>query len=208
MTATTRQYFAGPFVLAALAALLGGCSEGKTVVEYSVTKTESASDAAATGEQRAAAGSTAEEAAIRWEAPPGWRESAGSQMRMASFAAPTEAGEADVSLVKLSGAAGGLLANVNRWLGQIALRPVDEAGLAKLLEERRSRQGELYHFVRLNNSEIGRAIYGGVFRRGGYTLFAKLTAPSEAARLAEEDFLAFCDSVRFETDIAAVRPQP
>jgi len=206
MTATIRQYFAGPFVLAALAALLGGCSEGKTVVEYSVPKTESASDAA--GEERAAARPSSEEAAIRWEAPAGWRESAGSQMRVASFAAPTKAGEADVSLVKLSGAAGGLLANVNRWLGQIALRPVDETELAKLLEERRSRQGEPYHFVRLNNSEIGRAIYGGVFRRGGYTLFAKLTAPSEAARLAKGDFLAFCDSVRFEPEVAEVRPQP
>ena len=42
--------------------------------------------------------------------------------------------QADVSVVSLSGMAGGDLANVNRWRDQVKLGPIDEATLAKSAE--------------------------------------------------------------------------
>ena len=56
-------------------------------------------------------------------------------MRLASFKATAPNGkETDVSIVSLPGIAGGDLANVNRWRGQVQLGPIDEDTLAKSAE--------------------------------------------------------------------------
>lgn len=194
----TRPFPTFMGLVALLAFLAEGCSDGKTVVEYSVPKTETEAPA-----EDPASETGPEEAAIAWDAPEGWRETKGSQMRMASFSVSTDAGEVDISLVRLGGAAGGMLANVNRWLGQIAMRPIESEELAGLLDERRTEQGDRYFLVELNNPDIERSIYGGIYQRRGYTLFAKLVARTPAAQQAADDFAAFCDSVRFETERVA-----
>ena len=56
-------------------------------------------------------------------------------MRLASFKATAPNGkETDISVVSLPGIAGGDLANVNRWRGQVQLAPIDEDTLAKSAE--------------------------------------------------------------------------
>src|SRR5688572_18194483 len=65
---------------------------------------------------------------LTWTAPSTWKAQAPTAMRLASFAIPTKAGkDLDFSVVMLSGEAGGLLANVNRWRGQIQLPPLTQA---------------------------------------------------------------------------------
>lgn len=62
--------------------------------------------------------------------PAGWKKQPATAMRQLSYLAENAEGAvADISLVILRGAAGGTLANVNRWRGQVGLQPVDEAGL-------------------------------------------------------------------------------
>ena len=64
-----------------------------------------------------------------------WQEKPLSPMRLASFKATAPNGkETDVSIVSLPGIAGGDLANVNRWRGQVQLGPIDEDTLAKSAE--------------------------------------------------------------------------
>jgi hypothetical protein len=69
-----------------------------------------------------------------WQVPAGWSEQPPSAMRIGSFAVTGENGaKADVSVIKLGGMAGGVLANVNRWRSQLGLPPVEESGLDKLI---------------------------------------------------------------------------
>lgn len=74
-------------------------------------------------------------APLQYTLPPNWQEKPLTPMRLASFktTAPNEK-ETDVSVVALPGEAGGDLANVNRWRGQVNLSPIDEATLAQSVE--------------------------------------------------------------------------
>lgn len=77
----------------------------------------------------------AQGAPLQYTLPPGWQEKPLTPMRLASFKATTPNGkETDVSVVSLPGMAGGDLANVNRWRGQVQLGPIDEDTLAKSAE--------------------------------------------------------------------------
>jgi hypothetical protein len=67
---------------------------------------------------------------VRWTLPAGWREEkgkAGDRVATLSFGKTAPAFE--LSVTKLGGAAGGPLANVNRWRGQLGLSPLGEAEL-------------------------------------------------------------------------------
>lgn len=62
----------------------------------------------------------------QWTLPPGWRTEAGSGMRFATIVA---ADGTEISVTVLDGDGGGLLANVNRWRGQVGLAPIGETEL-------------------------------------------------------------------------------
>jgi len=124
--------------------LVAGCRRGSEISVYRVPK-ESASAPVATTDPHAGmsrpgsadphagipAGDTMVVPMVEGEVPEHWKAAPGSSMRLASYRAEGEEGAiADISLVVLAGAAGGVLDNVNRWRGQLGLGPVDEAGLA------------------------------------------------------------------------------
>ena len=66
-----------------------------------------------------------------WKTPEGWEEVEGSKSREATWRVKGEP-QTDCSLSKLPGNGGGLLANVNRWVGQMGAQPVDAKALAAL----------------------------------------------------------------------------
>src|SRR5260221_14262107 len=74
---------------------------------------------------------------ISWTLPEGWTELPPADMRVGSFLAKGQNGQSvDISVVPLSGSAGGMLANINRWRGQIQIPPIEEKDLnsvAKLI---------------------------------------------------------------------------
>jgi len=166
------------------------CSENPDVVRYRTEKAPVEETEAIEGAERSSP-STGE---ISWQAPATWGKGRASSMRLASFAIPLEDGEsADVSLTRLSGMAGGLLANVNRWRGQIGLSPVAADQLD--VEERESGKGRKYVYLELENENSGQAIYGAIYEADGFALFAKMTVGLAAARAKGAEFKEFCDSV-------------
>jgi hypothetical protein len=68
---------------------------------------------------------------VAWKLPPGWTDEAGAggAERRATLRFGKDDPRFEVTVVRLPGDAGGVLANVNRWRGQLGLDPTTEAGL-------------------------------------------------------------------------------
>ncbi len=183
----------GLFICCSLC-LLWSCSNEPSVVSYREAKQPEANTPAPAANP---ASDAKPQQQISFTAPEGWQPGRPSSMRLASFSVPTGDESADVSLVRLAGMAGGLLANVNRWRGQIGLSPVAQTDLDNLLRESETEQGTSYFRLDLVNESTGQSILAGIYLRENYTLFAKLTASGQSAEAASDSFYAFCDSVVF-----------
>lgn len=78
------------------------------------------------------AASTPPRQPIQWTVPEGWRRLPGNRpMRVATFEAGDPANPVQIAVSSFPGQVGGLLANVNRWRGQVGLEPIEEADLTQ-----------------------------------------------------------------------------
>ncbi|MBX3317155.1 MAG: hypothetical protein KF902_09875 [Phycisphaeraceae bacterium] len=70
-----------------------------------------------------------------WRAPATWRLVPGERpMRLATYEMQSPSGPIEVAISRFPGDVGGMLANVNRWRGQVGLPPTTEAELAEMIE--------------------------------------------------------------------------
>lgn len=130
-----------------------------------------------------------------WQVPAGWKAAGPKPMRLASFDIPDAAGNGDVSISKLNGDGGGLLANVNRWRGQVGLPALEASALAANSKSVPTAGGEPATWVELVGTD--KTILGAIVARGDVSWFFKLTAPSAVATRHREAFEQFVRSVRF-----------
>jgi len=77
----------------------------------------------------------AEGGQVRWTAPAGWVEEKGNAQREATLKFGAEEPKFEVSVSRLQGDGGGLLANVNRWRDQLGLEPISEPALAAVAKK-------------------------------------------------------------------------
>lgn len=68
---------------------------------------------------------------VEWAVPEGWQKEKDRPGRQATFHMGPKDDPAEMTVVALGAQAGSLLANVNRWRGQIGLKSTDENGLEK-----------------------------------------------------------------------------
>jgi len=129
---------------------------------------------------------------IAWSVPAGWTERAGSDMRVATLIPPSGKGQAELSIVQLSGDAGGALANVNRWRGQLGLEPV--SSLAGQTATVGTPAGKTL-VVDLTGGE-GQAMLAAILKDGDARWFFKLAGPVPAVAGLKADFHAFLGSLR------------
>lgn len=193
------------FTGTAVLALLGGCGLQKpTWLTYEentgMSHTSHASDMPAS---RAAASPRL--ASVKWTSPEGWREEAGSGMRLASFSIERDGGKASCTIISLGGAAGGLEANVRRWLGQLNVEvpPPNEFFAFLERQERIESEGGLKGVV-VDLSELSGgapdkdSMLAALFTMDGSTLFVKLTAPRALLAGEKDAFIRLCASLRRE----------
>lgn len=141
---------------------------------------------------------------IKYTVPDGWREvPSQSAFRVASFEVTSGGQRADVSVSPLSGNAGGLLANINRWRrDQLGLPAIDESELRSTLK-RIDVAGVAAHYVELLGAESAaegrQAILGVILERGSQTWFFKMTGPAAVVTDNRAAFEQFVQSVQFES---------
>jgi hypothetical protein len=200
-----RSWF--PFLVAAVLATLAGCGRDE-VAHYRVPK-QAPDPAVATAS--VSPGMTPGSAGVdvppppaprgkklRWSLPARWTESAGGRgMRFATLGAPVE-GQLDVSVTVLPGPAGGELANVNRWRGQIGLGNLDEAALAKARKPVRTNAGDIALYDFTSDGQTRSRVVAGLAMVDGNTWFIKMTGDEKAVAAARPDFLRIVESLRLE----------
>ena len=132
---------------------------------------------------------------LTWDLPKNWVPSSGHSMRLASFDVPFSNGVGDLSIVSLSGSSGGLLANVNRWRGQVDLNPISESDILTVSTVGESKMGAFRIFRMINDSNAQNAILAAVLPTGEKTFFIKLTASKDGIIELQTVFEKFCSSI-------------
>ena len=133
---------------------------------------------------------------LKWSLPQGWSEVPGEGMRFATFKSPV-AGKNEATVVVLPGAAGGELANVNRWRGQISLPPLDDASVAKARKVMKCKAGALSVFDFTSEGAPKRRMVAGLLSTpDGNTWFVKMVGEAGAVAKAAPDFARILESLR------------
>jgi hypothetical protein len=198
--------------------ILVGCKDRNAVKVYRVAKAEpesSAPQAAAhdssgmgglppMGAPADIPGPAAQPSQVKGNPPPDWEAQPLSTMRQASFLAKGANGEtADISLVALAGAAGGVLDNVNRWLSQLGRTALTGEELAQKAQHVASPLGDVT-VVDLEGLPDGAdpakdgRIIAGIVTADGKSWFFKMRGNAALAGSQKEGFLKWIGTVQVQ----------
>ncbi len=131
-----------------------------------------------------------------WEVPDGWKPVQASTMRLASFAVGNGG---DLSVVALGPAAGGTLANINRWRGQMGLAPIgaeDIAGNTTKVQLEGDAQAVVAELDG-TGATAGRKMLAAIVARPDRTWFYKLTGDAALVSSEHDRFVKFLKSVKY-----------
>ncbi len=133
---------------------------------------------------------------IAWDVPAGWRSEPASAMRLATFRLADDPQAMDASIVSLPGGAGGLEANLKRWLGQINLQVSDQ----ELAEFISSSKDQVFDFTRLQTKASGEAksMLAALVELNEATVFVKLTGSKHVVQKNKNSFLGLVKSIRLK----------
>lgn len=129
-----------------------------------------------------------------WSAPADWREQPPSAMRRATFVVSGPDGPADLAVTTFPGDVGGLLANVNRWRGQIGLPPTSEDALPQSVSTL-DINGKTAHLIELTSQP--NSTLAAIFSHDGNAWFFKLTGPAATVAANADAFNRFIHSIAF-----------
>ena len=190
------------------AALLASCEKNSEIKVYRVSKApleESAPQQQDAIPTNTAAprmpGSLASAADTSVSTPPNWEPQPLSQMRQASFMVKGENGAvADISFVSLGSAAGNVLENVNRWLGQLGQPPITEQKLGEIAQRLHTSLGDVT-VVDLtglpDNADPARdgRIVAAMLTTPDSTLFFKMRGNAGLAEAQKSDFVKWVAAI-------------
>jgi hypothetical protein len=132
-----------------------------------------------------------------WTARAQWTAKPASAMRKGSYTVKGDGGEADLSITAFPGDTGGLLANINRWRGQVSLPPLNPEQLDANREhvDLGALHVDVVDFAGSANGTPTR-IVGAIVPTGGETWFFKLMGPDALVAKEKPAFREFLQTVR------------
>jgi hypothetical protein len=140
------------------------------------------------------------QAGLAWTLPKGWQETReGAGMRYATLKPAVKGnGKIDVSVVVLPGPAGGELANVNRWRGQIGLPAIGDPELAAARKTLKSKAGSVSLYDYTSEGNVKTRLVAGLLSSQGNSWFFKMVGDADTIGAARTDFVALLESLRLE----------
>lgn len=129
----------------------------------------------------------------RWQSPASWQEQPAGGMRLGSFAVQ---GAGDASIIELAAEAGGVAANVNRWLQQLGLPPQSLEDIAVMAEHADGKAGAFQWFDLKAGPQAAQAMLVAIIPFEYSTVFVKLTGPAALLAQERENFLGLCRSIQ------------
>jgi len=212
------------FFIAVLLVGVVSCSKDGEVRKYKEkdTPAPAASQDPHASMQASAAGAAATPVKphFKWESPEGWEEAKStSNFRLATFTIKSDKGEATCTIIPLQGEAGGLKANVSRWMAQVSgkaghmdpkLAEGGEADVEKLLESRQKflTNGQfpatMVDFTPLTPKDDDPSILASLITVGGSTVFVKLNGPKSVLVSNKEKFFNLSKSFDINTEVIDV----
>ena len=130
-----------------------------------------------------------------WKIPKHWVKTSVSSMRLASYEVTDgNNSKLDFSVTSFPGYVGGTLANVNRWLGQIGIDPVQEVDLEKYISPITLDEKEAQLVVAEGKTE---SLFAATLVLEDRSWFFKLTGNRELAKVEKSNFLSVLESVCF-----------
>lgn len=165
---------------------MASCSDSSEISSYSIPKEK----------QSPLTMDNLEMAQPIWDVPSGWKPGKESSMRVGSFAVEDENGSAlDISISNLLGDGGGLLSNVNRWIGQIGMSATTDGGLPNYVSDI-TVAGKSATLVKASNKE--QTLVAAIVKTGDRSWFFKMIGESRLAEKEQANFDSLLNSVRFE----------
>ncbi len=153
-----------------------------------------------------------ESPSIEWTAPEGWAEFKGSGMRLATFDINSGGQSGVCTIVVLGGAAGGLEANVARWIGQLGLKPLAADEMKTFIGKQQTikSDGGLEVFIAdmttLASNETAESMIASVINVDDSTCFVKLTGAAGLLKNQHEKFTQLCKSLKKSAQAASAMP--
>jgi hypothetical protein len=182
-----RRFGAAALVLA----LIGGCGKKDDIEVYQAPKEPPPVPTVASATPAAAP--------VQWDVPEGWKEVAGPKERVASFAVSKDEPGTVVAVTRFS-AGVPLLANINRWAGQLGMSPVPEADVSKVSHGIETKAGKA-DVVDLTGPEKdgkpAQRMLAAILEHGGENWYFKLTGSKELVESQKDKFESFVKSVHF-----------
>ena len=140
---------------------------------------------------------------LSWETPKDWQESKGQGMRLVSFVT-NDLDPIEGSIVSLGGMAGGIEANVSRWMQQINLTGIASKEFDAFVStpEQLTTQGgfkmSIFDFTQLQSPDDPKApsMLAAIVIINGKTVFIKMTGSQAAVFKNREKFKDLCRSLK------------
>jgi hypothetical protein len=142
-----------------------------------------------------------ENASSIWTIPSGWQQLPPSEFLIAKFLIQNGDGQAEINVSSLAGEGGGLLANVNRWRGQLGLPPVtQEDDFSKMVSPLDVMNGQA-QIVDMSGTDAKTGklarLVGAVVPQNGQTWFYKLMGDEVVVEQQKDAFIKFIQSANY-----------
>ena len=133
---------------------------------------------------------------LTYQVPPGWTGGKKSPFRKASLLVRQGDKQADVSVVVLGVGENWLVNNVNRWRGQLKLKPLDEAAIGKSAKKI-AIAGKTGHYIDISGAN-GKRILAVITQREKELWFFKMMGDAKLVGQQQDAFESFIKSVNLK----------
>ena len=190
------------FVLAAFfVALVVGCEKDDGIARYEAPKdpagtaTQAAAGQAGMGGQAGAAAPASN--TLHWTAPAAWKQGAAQQMRVATFIVNDGEPPVELTVIPLGKEAGAVLANVNRWEGQLGLpaSPADKLGNVVTHKKIGELEVDVVDLTAAEGASPRMRMLAAIVPHGGQIWFFKMAGPVEIVSAQKHNFDDFIGSL-------------